>query len=124
MPRIASVSTPKSVTGKESAQMVTSAPVITDAPPELSRKNGHEAMENLLLSQAAASKKPDQLARGIDNADGADAVMRHQFIDALDRRVLRNEKLRVHGAHRVPDSLTAPFVARDFLHVFERKNPE
>ena len=73
--------------------MVTSVPVTTDAPLELSRKNGHEAMENLLLSQAAASKKPDQLARGIDNADGADAVMRHQFIDALDRRVLRNEKL-------------------------------
>src|SRR5439155_24084727 len=112
MPRVASVSNPKSVTGKESAQMVTSAPVITDAPPELSRQNGHEAMANLLLSQAAASKKPDQLARGIDNADGADAVMRHQFIDALDRRVLRNEKLRVHGAHSVPDSLAPPFVAR------------
>src|SRR2546423_10619543 len=85
----------KSVTGKESAQMVTSVPVVTDAPLELSRKNGHEAMENLLFSQAATSKKPDQLACGIDNADGADAVMRLQFVDALDRRILRNEKLRV-----------------------------
>ena len=67
----------KSVAGKESSQMVTSVPVTTDAPLELSRKNGHEAMKNLLLSQAATSKKPDQLTRGIDNADGADAVMRH-----------------------------------------------
>ena len=88
MLRIASVSKPKTVTGKESAQMVTSVPVVTDAPLELSRKNGHEAMNNLLLSQAATSKKPDQLARGIDNADGADAVMCHQFINALDRSVL------------------------------------
>ena len=57
--------------------MVTSVPVVTDAPLELSRKNGHEAMKSLLLSQGATSKEPDQLTRGIDNADGADAIMSH-----------------------------------------------
>src|ERR1041384_4369530 len=36
---------PKSVAGKESAQMVTPVPVVTDAPRELSRKNRPKAMK-------------------------------------------------------------------------------
>ena len=49
----------KSVAGKESSQMVTSVPVTTDAPLELSRKNGHEAMD---LWRSAPEMKDRQLA--------------------------------------------------------------
>src|SRR6516225_9355209 len=97
--------------------------LVNDAPLGLSRKNGPEAtIGELLFAELAAAEKSDQLARDVNYAYGADAVLFQQVVDALDGRMLGNEQLRVDRAHYFPGPQSAPLLAWNLFQILERKN--